>query len=380
LWWRKVEEVVLADDGSIRPDELQRTERDHVKLRFITISLSLLVGASLMGIKFYAYRLTHSSAILSDALESIINVVASAFALGSVLFAAKPPDESHPYGHGKIEYFSAGFEGALIVLAALGIFKTGVSHILNPRELPQLETGLLLILGAGLVNLGLGIALVRVGRQTTSLTLIADGKHVLTDVYTSGGVLLGLFLVHFTAWYWLDGTIACLVGLHILVSGGKLVRQSFAGLMHAADADLLNEISSVLDAHRKDVWIDIHQLRAWRSGNVVHIDFHLILPRYCSLEEAHAQSKELEGIIQNHFGGASSVLIHLDPCTDVDCPVCSLHLCELRGKAQTKRVEWAWRTLTLQGGTGQRLWDIEKETKCENFVEPSAKVGSSKMV
>jgi len=359
---------------------VKRIEKDHVRLRLITISLSFLVGASLMGVKFYAYRLTHSSAILSDALESIINVVASAFALGSILFAAKPPDESHPYGHGKIEYFSAGFEGALIVLAALGIFKTGASHILDPRELPQLEVGLLLILAAGLVNLGLGIALVRVGRQTTSLTLIADGKHVLTDVYTSGAVLLGLFLVHFTAWYWLDGTVACLVGLHVLVSGVKLVRQSFAGLMHAADADLLNDISSVLDANRKDVWIDIHQLRAWRSGNVVHVDFHLILPRYCSLEEAHAEGKELEGVIQNHFGGASSVLIHLDSCTDEDCPVCSLHFCELRRKAQTKRADWDWRTLTLQEGTGQRLRDIEKETKSENSVESRAKIGSSKML
>jgi cation diffusion facilitator family transporter len=370
----------LANGVSISPDEEKPIERERVRLRLITISLSLLVGASLMVVKFYAYRLTHSSAILSDALESIINVVASAFALGSILFAAKPPDESHPYGHGKIEYFSAGFEGALIVLAAVGILETGVSHILEPRELPRLGFGLLLILAAGLVNLGLGIALVRVGTKTTSLTLIADGKHVLTDVYTSGAVLLGLLLVHFTGWYWLDGTIACLVGVQILVSGGKLVRQSFAGLMHASDVGLLNEISRVLDAHRKDAWIDVHQLRAWRSGNVVHMDFHLILPSECSLEEAHAEGKELEGIIQNHFGGASSVLIHLDPCTDVDCPVCSLHLCELRRKAQTKRVDWDWRTLTLQDGTGQRSRSIEKETKGGNSVESPAKVGSSKIL
>jgi cation diffusion facilitator family transporter len=291
----------LADKVS-KITELSHAEKDRLRLRLVAISLSLLVGASLMGIKFYAYRITHSSAILSDALESIINVVASAFALGSILFAAKPPDESHPYGHGKIEYFSAGFEGALIVLAALGIFKTGVSHILQPREMPQLQIGLLLILGAGLVNLILGVGLVRIGKRTASLALVADGKHVLTDVYTSAGVFLGLFLVHYTAWYWLDGTVACLVGLHILISGGKLVRQAFAGLMHATDPDLLKEISSLLDEHRKDVWIDIHQLRAWRSGSIVHIDFHLILPGDYSLEQAHAEAKQLEKIIQDHFG------------------------------------------------------------------------------
>jgi cation diffusion facilitator family transporter len=345
----------LADTRFNRSQDHRPIQKDHVKLRVITISSSFLVGVLLMGIKFYAYRLTHSSAILSDALESIINVVASAFALASVLIAAMPADESHPYGHGKIEYFSAGFEGALIVLAAAGIFKTGVSHIFQPPELPQLELGLVLILGAGLVNFVLGIGLLRVGKRTSSLTLIADGKHVLTDVYTSAMVLLGLFLVQYTQWYWLDGTVACLVGLHILISGSKLVRQSFAGLMDATDEDLLTEISEILNAHRKDIWIDIHQLRAWRSGNVIHTDFHLILPRDFSLEQAHAEGKELEKILQMHFGESSSVLIHLDPCIDPDCPICSRRMCTLRGKNKEHQVDWDWKTLTLRKGAGERL-------------------------
>jgi cation diffusion facilitator family transporter len=338
-------------------------ERDRIKARLIAISASFLVGAALMALKFYAYRLTHSSAILSDALESIINVVASAFALGSILLAAKPPDESHPYGHGKIEYFSAGFEGALIVLAALGIFKTGLSHILHPPELPHLQIGLLIILGASLINLVLGMGLVRVGRRTSSVTLIADGKHVLTDVYTSGAVLLGLVLVHYTRWYWLDGAVACAVGLHILISGGKLVRQSFAALMHASDPELLKEIAVLLSEYRKGTWIDIHQLRAWRSGNLLHIDFHLILPRDFALEESHREGKEVEEIIKEHFGGAASVLIHLDPCTDPDCPVCSRYLCGLRGEDLKKRIPWTWETLTSAGGVGERLVAANKESK-----------------
>ena len=334
---------------------LELLETHGVKARLKVISASFLVGASLMAVKFYAYRLTGSSAILSDALESIINVVASAFALVSVLVAAKPPDLSHPYGHGKIEYFSAGFEGALIILAAVGIFKTGWSHLIEPQQLPHLQLGLVLLVGAGLVNLVLAMSLIRVGKRTASLILIADGKHVLTDVYTSGGVLLGLLLVHATGWYWLDGAIACLVGLNVLVMGGKLVRQSFAALMHASDPELLKEIAQLLGEHRKDVWIDIHQLRAWRSGNLLHIDFHLILPRDFTLEESHREGKEVEEIIKAHFGGAASVLIHLDPCTDPDCPVCARYLCGSRGEELTSQILWTWRTLISKGGVGERI-------------------------
>ena len=345
-----------------KKDEERFLEKEHLRMRLVAISLSFLVGLSLMAVKFYAYRLTHSSAILSDALESIINVVASAFALGSILLAAKPPDESHPYGHGKIEYFSAGFEGALIVFAALGIFRSGLSHILHPQALPRLEMGLIILLGAGLVNLLLGIGLVRVGKRTHSLALIADGKHVLTDVYTSAGVLVGLFLVRQTGWYWLDGAIACLVGLNILVTGAKLVRQSFAALMHASDPDLLKEISTLLAEHRKDVWIDIHQLRAWRSGSFVYIDFHLVLPRDYSLEEAHSEVKELEKVIADHFGGAASLLIHTDPCIDPDCPVCRRHLCGLRQKEYGGEVSWKWQTLIRQEGARERLGGVDEDS------------------
>ncbi|MBN1932583.1 MAG: cation transporter [Desulfobacterales bacterium] len=337
------------------------SEKDQLRSRLIAISLSFLVGMTLMGVKFYAYRITGSSAILSDALESIINVVASAFALGSILLAAKPPDESHPYGHGKIEYFSAGFEGAMIVFAALGIFKAGFSHLLNPRPLPNLQEGLFILMGTGIINLALGLGLVRVGKRTNSLILTADGKHILTDVYTSGGVLLGLFLVQLTDWYWLDGTIACLIGLNILVTGGNLVRQSFARLMDASEPVLLNALSQLFTEHRKDIWIDIHQLRAWRSGNFVHIDLHLILPRDLTLEESHHEAKELEKIIKDSFNGQAGVLIHMDPCVDKDCPVCSRHLCELRKRESQCQMLWNVDTLIMNGGVGERLQELPKK-------------------
>jgi cation diffusion facilitator family transporter len=282
-----------------------------------TIGISLSVSVILMAVKFYTFHLTGSSAVLSDALESIINVVAAAFAVVSIWMAAQPPDSNHPYGHGKIEYFSAGFEGALIVFAAIGIFKTGISHLLMPHPLANLQAGLVILVAAAAINLLLGIGLLRVGKKTESLTLIADGRHVLTDVYTSAGVVVGLLLVHLTGWLWLDGAIACLVGLNILRTGTRLVRQSFSALMDASDPRLLDEISRLLEKHRQDVWIDIHQLRAWRSGNFVHIDLHLVLPRDYLLDDAHAQAKSVEKLLVGHFGGNAGVLVHMDPCGTV---------------------------------------------------------------
>jgi len=336
-------------------NNISPVERERFKSRVRAISLSFFVGLTLMGVKFYAYRLTCSSAILSDALESIINVVASAFALVSVIMSAMPPDENHPYGHGKIEYFSAGFEGALIILAALGIFRIGWAHLFHPRELPQLGEGLLLLLGAGLINLLLGTILIRVGRLTNSLALVADGRHVLTDVYTSAGMLVGLFLVHLTGWYWLDGAMACLVGMNILWSGGMLVRQAFAGLMDESEPELLEDVSCLLAEHRKDIWIDIHQLRAWRSGNFVHMDFHLILPCYLTLDQAHNEGKKLENLIIDYFGGTASILIHLDPCTDPDCPICQQKICDFREESSGKQINWNRKNLTSRSSAGERL-------------------------
>jgi cation diffusion facilitator family transporter len=320
--------------------------RKLFKSNLAVIAFSLFIGIILMAVKFYAYLITGSSAILSDALESIINIVAGGFAMISVVIAAKPPDESHPYGHGKIEYFSAGFEGALIILAAIGIFKTGISHLLYPHPLEYLHQGILLLTGASVVNLLLGILLLRVGKRNQSLVLTADGKHILTDVYTSIGVLIGLFLVDYTGWFWLDGAIAIIIGINILITGTKLVRQSYAGLMNKAEPDLLQEIADLLIANRKDIYIAIHQLRAWRSGNFVHIDFHLILPRDFALECAHRENKALEKSIQEYFEGRASIMIHLDPCVDRECPLCGQSLCTIRNSSQYQLILWTLPLMT----------------------------------
>ncbi len=313
------------------------------------MAAAVVIGLGIMGLKFYGYWLTGSSAILSDALESIINVVAGAFALGSLMLAAKPPDTGHPYGHGKIEFFSAGFEGALIVLAAFGIFAEGMGQIVNPQPLPQLQMGLLILRAASLGNLSLGTVLIRLGKRTRSLVVEADGWHLLADVYTSVGVLAGLGLVYFTSYYRVDGIVACIVGVNVVVMGIKIIRHAFGGLMDASDPDLLEEICNLLETHRKDIWIDVHRLRAWRSGKRAHVDFHLILPRGMPLEQGHREVKELERIFDRHFEGLAEILIHLDPCADPECPVCKQEPCEFRQEESRVHRIWRRHALTCAG-------------------------------
>jgi cation diffusion facilitator family transporter len=322
------------------------TFRNHL----LAICASLLIGAGLMAVKFIAFYLTDSAAILSDALESIINVVAAGFALGSIIIAAKSPDPTHPYGHGKVEYFSAGFEGALIILAALAIFYEAWPRLLHPQAIPRLEKGALLILGAALVNLFLGLVLVMVGRRTKSIVLIADGKHVLTDVYTTVGVVLGLVGVYLTGWNWLDGAVAFLVALNILVTGARLVHQSAAGLMDKSDPELLEEICRIIADNRRPMWIDIHQLRARRAGPRVFIDFHLILPRDLSLDASHDEVKKLENILNDYFADQADILIHADPCMEPECPVCGLESCDHRRAGLMMQRLWRADTLTCNGG------------------------------
>ncbi|MBM4294604.1 MAG: cation transporter [Deltaproteobacteria bacterium] len=321
-------------------------ETRRQRLRLVAVSASILVGTALMAGKFYAFWLTQSAAILSDALESIINVAASSFALASVLIAAQAPDAAHPYGHGKIEYFSAGFEGALIILAAAGIFYQAWQQFFHPRPLPHLEGGLLILTGVSLVNLALGLGLILVGRRTQSLTLVADGKHVLTDVYTSVGVVVGLGLMWATGWIWLDGAVAFLVGLNIVVTGAQLLRQAGAGLMDTSDPDLLAEICDLLARRRKYIWIDIHRLRSRRAGSRILLDFHLILPRDLTLAESHQEVKEVEKIIEEHFRGQADILIHADPCADPECPVCGREPCSLRREETRRQRLWRQDVLT----------------------------------
>jgi len=335
-----------VNESQVDGQLIRSLQQNDFRSNYRVMLAAVIVGVILMGLKFYGYWITGSSALLSDALESIINVVASAFGLGSVLFAAKPADESHPYGHGSIEFFSAGFEGSLILIAALGIFIEGMKQALNPVSLPNLQQGMFFLMMSGVGNLALGLVLLRVGRRTKSIVLEADGRHLLTDVFTSVAVILGLALVLWTGWYRLDGIIACAAGLNIVYWGTGLVRRAFGGLMHASDPQLLDDITQLLKAHKKEIWIDIHKLRAWQSGRRVHVDFHLCVPVDMSIVDGHREVKELESLFSEHFRGMSDILIHLDPCKQTECSFCEVDPCDERKETVNHKNSWDRQNLT----------------------------------
>jgi len=301
--------------------------------------ISLLIGILMLILKFGAYYLTGSAAIFSDALESIVHTMATSMALFSIIYSSKPPDEKHPYGHGNMEYFSAGAEGLLILLAAVGIIYYSVLDIINPPEIKKLDIGMGIVALAGLINLFLGLYLISTGKKTNSLTLVADGKHVLTDSYTSLGVLVGVFIVFLTDIQILDPLFAIFVGLNIIWTGYNLLREAFGGLMHEADSNTISEISKVILALRQNNWIDIHELRCRRSGSRVAIDFHLILPWYTTIKEAHDEETRIKENLKMNFP-ESEVLIHFDYCKPSLCKFCYYENCAERSEAPSVKFEW----------------------------------------
>ncbi len=331
-------------------------EPRELRLRRRAAILSMVVGVSLLVIKFVAYGLTGSTAVLSDALESIINVVASGFAFLSILISAWPPDESHPYGHGKIEFFSAGFEGALIVIAALAIIWTAIPAFFHPKPLPGLDIALLLLVAGGIVNGLLGAYLIRSGREANSAALVADGKHVQADALTSAGVILGLALVRWTGWLWLDPLVAVLVALNILRSGWELLDEAVGGLMDKAEPALLAKIADVLEQRRRPAWIAPHHLRSWRSGPVRYIDFHLVVPCYWSIYQAHQMHKAIEQDLLAALNLPGQVVIHFDPCTPEYCPICMVEACPIRQSPFRTRVPWTVQALVQGPPYPSRAW------------------------
>ena len=302
--------------------------------------LALCVGVVLMLVKFVAYWLTGSAAVLSDALESIVNVFASGFALFSIMLSARPPDSSHPYGHGRVEFFSAGLEGMLIVAAAAIIFWHAVPRLFEPQAISQISHGIALVAAAGAANALTGWYMQRVGRRLQSLALIADGKHLLSDSYTSVGILVGMLLVWLTGWHVLDAIVALGVAVYILVMGARLMREAVARLMDEADPSALGHIVDALQNRRQIPWIDVHCLRAWRSGARLHVDFHLTLPRYWNLQRCHEIIEQVEEVIHESQPEPGDVIIHLDPCQPKDCASCRMAPCSLRSAAFEQTRPW----------------------------------------
>ena len=292
--------------------------------------ISLVAGAAICAGKFGVASATGSTALLSDALESIVNVVAASLLLYTLIVAARPADRDHPYGHGKIEFFSAGVEGALIAVAAIAIVYHASFDLWRGPHLRRIDVGIAVsaLLAAG--NAALGLFLLRAGRRHGSAALVADGRHVLTDVITTVGVIAGLGLVWLTGFPRLDPLVAIAVALSILFTGWRLLRGAVGGLMDEADAPLLARISEALEREREDAWIDVHSLRTFRSGAVQHSDLHLAVPRYFDADRLHDVSERVREVILGATERPGDVIVHFDPCRPRQCPGCAVEPCPVR--------------------------------------------------
>lgn len=312
-----------------------------VKSKVKSLRVVFIISVVITLVKFYTYYLTRSYAVLSDAFESIINIAATGFALYSVTYSAKLKDADHPYGHGKIEYIATGFEGALIFFTGIYIFINAIFSLINGKVINHVEDGILLSTITTVVLLVMGLHLVKKGRKVSSVIMIADGKHILTDVATSASLIFALLLYKLTQFTWIDGTLALILSFHILFNGYKLVRESLNNLMDKADIDLIDEIAVSLQKIRRDKWIDIHNLRMQKFGHYVHIDCHMTLPFYISLETVHNEIKILEREINRSTRYTVELFIHTDPCEQISCNICVVSNCSFRKKEFVTQVEWS---------------------------------------
>jgi cation diffusion facilitator family transporter len=278
--------------------------------------LSIAAAITTIALKTFAWYVTGSVGLLSDALESLVNLAAAVLALCMLRLASAPPDEDYPYGMSKAEYLSAGIEGALIVLAAGGILVTAIPRLLAPEPLDAPLLGLGVSFAASLINLGVALVLMRAGRRHDSITLEADGRHLMTDVWTSAGVIAGVALVYLTGWLRLDPLVALAVALHIVWTGVGLVRRSVAGLLDAAIGhDDQNEVTKIFNEYSRRYAVKFHAFRTRRAGMRRFMSFHLLVPDEWSVARAHQLSEEIEERIRSLVPNAG-VLVHIEPISD----------------------------------------------------------------
>ncbi len=302
----------------------------------------IIAGISIMLFitKIIAWYLTSSVAILTDALESIVNVIAGLIGLYSLYVSAKPKDYDHPYGHGKAEFISAAIEGALITVAGFVIIYEAINNLLHPHELKQLDYGIILIMATAVINYIAGAVCVKTGKKNNSLALIASGKHLQSDTWSTVGISIGLVLMLITKIYWLDSAVAILFAFIIIYTGYKIVRSSVAGIMDEADEVLLKKLVKLLNDNRKENWVDMHNLRIIKYGGTLHMDCHLTIPWYLNVHEAHKEIDSLSLLVKNEFGESVELFVHSDGCLDFSCGICLKTDCTVRKHPFAKKIVW----------------------------------------
>lgn len=296
--------------------------------------------------KIIAWKLTNSDSVFSDAMESIVNVISAFMGLYSLYLAAKPKDEDHPYGHGKVEFVTSGIEGALIAIAGIMIIYEGVHSLIVGKVLNKIDLGIWIIAATAIINYLLGYISIKKGKAENSVVLISSGKHLQSDTLTTLGVVASLVIVYFTKIYWLDSVVALGFGGYIIVVGYKIVRKSLSGIMDEQDPDLLEQIIQILEENRRTEWIDVHNMKIQQFGANLHIDAHITLPWYYSLRDAHNEMEKMIILLAKNTKRSVEFNFHMDDCKPISCPVCQISDCPVREKEFVKRVIWTPENVT----------------------------------
>lgn len=306
----------------------------NVQKRIVFFSVLLLFG------KLLAYQLTNSVGILTDALESIVNVAAGLISLYSISIAIKPKDANHPFGHGKVELISASVEGLLISIAGLVIIYEAIYRLFVPSEINQLDIGIVIVAIAGLINYILGAWSIRTGEKYQSIALIAGGKHLQSDTYSTIGLVLGLIILYFTNLVWLDSLIAIIFGTVLIFTGYKILRTTTSNLMDEADFAILEKLVDVINSKRSPNWVHICNVKIIKYGNAHHIDCDLTLPWFFNIIESKEESKKLKAILNEQFQEEIDLAIHTNPCNESFCKQCMKFDCSARQFEFEKEIIW----------------------------------------
>lgn len=325
---------------------MSNNQNSAAKENFNFQKIVTFVGVSLFAIKFIAWYITDSVAVLTDALESIINVVSGFIGLYSLYLSSLPKDENHPYGHGKVEFISASIEGALISIAGVIIIYEAIINLQKPNVVSQLDYGIYLIAFTALVNYVIGMIAVKKGTKNNSLALIASGKHLQSDTYSTLGIIVGLIVMYFTNLYWLDSVVALLFAGFIIYTGYKILREAISGIMDETDEKLLTELVEILNKVRRSNWIDLHNLRIIKYGSTLHIDCHMTVPWYFNIQEGHGEVDALEDAVREYFGDRIEIFVHLDSCKDYSCQICTKTDCPVRKHTFEKKIHFTMNNIS----------------------------------
>ncbi|MBC7411604.1 MAG: cation transporter [Bacteroidia bacterium] len=307
----------------------------------IRIQQIIVVSAVLLFIlKIVAYYLTQSVAVLTDALESIVNVVASIIGLYSIILSSKPRDEDHPYGHRKVEFISSAIEGVLIAIAGFIIIYHAILNFLHPHTLANLDIGIVLVALSAIINYVLGWWCKANGKKNSSPVLMSTGEHLQADTYSTLGLIVGIIIIMNTNYTWIDSVVAILFSFFIIFSGYKIIRKSLSGIMDEADAEVVNKIITIVNKNRSVNWIDIHNLRVIDYAGFYHVDCHLTIPYYLTIKEGHIIMDELMDLLKNEFENNIEFFIHIDGCIATQCSLCSVSKCSYRSQPFVRNFIW----------------------------------------